>query len=85
MHLPHGIPNHLYAFPEQCGATEKGISLSESDLVEVAELSGLGSRLKYLSQEDHSQLFQVLPTLEQVECKDLVAAFKLLKRSQAIL
>ena len=85
LQLPHGIPNHLYSFPKEYGATEKSISLSESDLVEVAELSGLGFPLKYLSQEDHYQLFQVLPTPEHVECKDLVGTFKFLKRSQACL
>ena len=83
MQLPSGIPNHLYAFPEQYGATKKGIPLSESDLIEVAELSHLGSPMHYLSQEDHDQLHELLPEPEKIECKDLVPAFKFLRGSAA--
>lgn len=85
LQLPSGIPNHLYAFPEQYGATEKGIPLSESDLIEVAELSDLGSPMHYLSQEDHVQLHALLPEPNKIECKDLVAAFKYLRGSDATL
>ena len=82
LQLPSGIPNHLYAFPEQYGAMEKGIPLSEADLVEVADLSGLGSTLQYLTVQDQLELCQILPEPEKVCCKDLAAAFKFLKNSE---
>jgi len=85
LQLPAGIPNHLYAFPEQYGAMEKGIPLSEADLVEVAELSGLASSLQYLTVEDQFELCQILPEPEKVCCKDLIAAFKFLKNSEVTL
>ena len=61
---------------------EKGIPLSEADLVEVADLSGLGSTLQYLTVQDQLELCQILPEPEKVCCKDLAAAFKFLKNSE---
>ena len=65
LQLPRGIPIHLNSLPEQNGAMEKGMSLSEAALIKIAEISGLDSSLQYLSEEDQLELCQLLPEPEK--------------------
>ena len=39
--LPTGVPDHMFAVPEQYGSTQCGIPISPDHLREVAEVSGL--------------------------------------------
>ena len=80
--LPSGVPNHMYAFPEKYGGREMGIKVSRNDILEVAELAGVGdSTLDYISMEERNELATLMPNPERVECKDLVTAYRFLKNS----
>ena len=47
--LPVGIPDHIYSFPALYGGSHCGFQLSDEDLQEVADLSGvLQSNTDYL-------------------------------------
>ena len=37
LELPTGIPNHMYSFPEKYSAEAKGLSIADSDLMDVAD------------------------------------------------
>ena len=85
LELPTGIPNHMYAFPEQYGAEQKGIPLSEEEIIDVAEEADIGhSPMAYISDNDHDEQRNILEEPEKVLCKDLISNYRLLKQSQAI-
>ena len=72
-------------FPEQYGAEQKGIPLSEEEIIDVAEEADIGhSPMAYISDNDHDELCNILEDPEKVLCKDLVSNYRLLKQSQAI-
>ncbi len=80
--LPSGVPNHMQAFPEKYGGREMGIKVSKHDILEVAELAGVGdSPLDYISMDERNELATLMPNPERVECKDLVEAYRFLKNS----
>ena len=39
--LPTGVPDHIYHFPDQYGGERCGLALTDEQLQEVAELSGV--------------------------------------------
>ena len=41
LEIPTDIPNHMFSFPKNYGATNKGICLSEEDIREVADVAGV--------------------------------------------
>ena len=60
--LPTGVPNHMFSFPENYGGQNLGIPVSNDQLKEVAELSGL---LELTSPDNIS-------TQVRRECKRLI-------------
>ncbi|CAB3983975.1 Hypothetical predicted protein, partial [Paramuricea clavata] len=55
-HLPDGIPEHIYQFPEHYGGTKCGTHLSDEDLEEVAEVSSiLEDTNDYLEPQFHAE------------------------------
>ena len=80
--LPSGVPSHMYAFPEKYGGKEMGIKVSKHDILEVAQLAGIGdSPLDYLALDERCELVTVMPNPERVQCKDLIEAYRFLKNS----
>ena len=53
--LPAGIPEHIYQFPEKYGAEKCGISVTDEQLAEVAQLSGVEDMEDDFLEEDFRQ------------------------------
>ncbi len=72
----------MYVFPEKYGGREMGNKVSRNDILEVAELAGIGdSPLDYLSIDKRNELTILMLHPNKIECKDLVEAYKFLKYS----
>ena len=74
--LPDGIPEHIYNFPQHYGATRCGISISDEDLEEVAQLSNvLKDTDDYLTAEFREQCERVFPDVQEVLPNEALQAF----------
>ncbi|CAB3977777.1 Hypothetical predicted protein [Paramuricea clavata] len=74
--LPDGIPNHIYNFPENYDLRECGWKVSDEQLREVAELSGvLQVHDDYLDSVFRAQCERLLPDPSNLEPADCGTAF----------
>ena len=82
LELPTGIPNHMYAFPEQYGADMRGIPVTDNKLTEVGELASLeNAPTDYLSVEERRQFSLIVAEPWKLEGKNVVEAYKYLKNN----
>jgi hypothetical protein len=81
-HLPDGIPEHIYQFPEHYGGTKCGTHLSDEDLEEVAEVSSiLEDTNDYLEPQFHAECERVFPQAKEVLPNEALLAFRFLKQN----
>ncbi|XP_028413083.1 uncharacterized protein LOC114541051 [Dendronephthya gigantea] len=79
--LPDGIPDHIHAFPQEYGLEECGFHVTEDQLAEVAQHSGvLDLENDFLSPEMRQQCETIIPYPEKIESSDCAKAFLYLKR-----
>ena len=74
----------MFCFPENYGATNKGISLSEEDIREVAEISGvMDSQYSYTCIEEltRQKCLDLIPNPEKIEAKNAIEAYRFLKQN----
>lgn len=87
--LPDGVPDHIYNFPEEYGLEECGFPVTEEQLRDVAQHSGvLEIDDDYIESEFRAKCARIIPMpvechVEPAECAE---AYKYLKRkySQAV-
>ena len=80
LELPTGIPDHMYAFPENYGGESKGFITAENDLIDAADYAELiKAPDDYLSFEDREVFRGFVPEPENLEFKETVAAYEYLK------
>ena len=80
LELPIGIPDHMYAFPENYGGESKGFITAENDLIDAADYAELiKAPDDYLSFEDREMFHGFVPEPENLEFKETVAAYEYLK------
>ena len=75
-----GVPDHIFSFPEQYGGTNIGIPLTNIQLREVAEGSGVMDEdvLDFIDPRVKRECLQFLPNPEKVESKNAIEAFRFL-------
>ena len=82
--LPTGVPEHIYNFPEQYGGGCYGLDVLETDLQEVAELSGiLDENDDYLDPEFRKQCAELVPDTNEIDSREAANAYLYLKASLA--
>ena len=83
LEISAGVPDHIFSFPEQYWGTNMGIPLSNDQLREVAEVSGVMDEdvLDFIDPRVKRECLQLLPNPEKVESKNAIEAFRFLKRN----
>ena len=83
LEIPAAVPDHIFSFPEQYGGTNMRIPLSNDQLREVAEVSGVMDEdvLDFIDPRVKRECLQLLPKPEKVESKNAIEAFRFLKRN----
>ena len=80
--LPTGVPDHMFAFPEQYGSTQCGIPISPDHLREVAEVSGLLNSVELDGDlRIRRECERLLPSPENLESSKVIEAYINLKQS----
>lgn len=83
--LPTGVPNHMFSFPENYGGNHCGTHISQDDLQEVAEVSGLLERTDSEHHVDEERIKQAceqcLPHPSIIESVNAKEAYLFLKRN----
>ncbi|XP_028403939.1 uncharacterized protein LOC114526526 [Dendronephthya gigantea] len=80
--LPDGIPNHIYAFPEQYGGVKCGIPIEVEDLQEVADVSNiLDGTGDYLEPEFCAKCERIFPEVNEIAPSEASDAFLTLKQN----
>lgn len=78
--LPGGIPDHIYDCPDKYGGQRCGINLTEADLREVAELSGvLDGTDDYLHPNFLRECERIIPNTDDIVPAQAANAFLYLK------
>uniref|UniRef100_A0A7M5WYV8 Integrase core domain-containing protein n=1 Tax=Clytia hemisphaerica TaxID=252671 RepID=A0A7M5WYV8_9CNID len=84
LELPTGVPNHIFACPEQFGCEKKLVDVSEESLIEVGQLANIDQAPDdYLSPENRELFASIIPNPIDIECKHLSDRYLYLK-SQVI-
>jgi len=79
--LPVGIPDHMFDFPETYGAFKDGFPLTEENLRDTAEASGvLEGSIDFLEEDERNLFGTVIPFPETIKCSDAVKSYLTLKR-----
>ncbi|CAB4034280.1 Hypothetical predicted protein, partial [Paramuricea clavata] len=79
-HLPNGMPDHVYNFPEEYGLEECGWEVTEDQLKEAAFHSGvLDVEDDYLEPDFRARCEAIIANPADVKPKDCVDAFLYLK------
>ena len=80
--LPTGVPNHMYSFPHKYGGDQHGIIVTQDNLQEVAEVSGMLETPTSCIDEEIKQHFEnVLPNRVDVESSKVAEAFRFVQQS----
>ncbi|CAB4017791.1 Hypothetical predicted protein [Paramuricea clavata] len=75
---PAGIPNHIFAFPENYAATTESIDLSDDDIQDVAEVSGVMDEehiVNFIDQNTKQQCVGLIPNPEKIEANNAIEAY----------
>ena len=80
LHVPNGIPDHMFSFPENYGGTKDGFQVSVDLLREVAELSEkLQENQEFLEVHLSTRLSDLIPHPEELKPTETRKAFLYLK------
>ena len=80
LHLPTGIPDHMFSFPESYGETKDGFQVSVDLLREVAEVSeALQENQDFLEVPLSTRLPDLIPHTEKLKATEIMNAFLYLK------
>lgn len=79
--LPAGVPEHIYNFPEQYGGERCGIKVTEEQLQEVAEASGVLAEETddYLEPAVRRECERHLPDIDEIQPNEAKEAYLYLK------
>ena len=84
LEIPTGIPNHMFSFPENYGATNKGICLSEEDINEVADVSGVMDNCNSyacIEEVTRQQCLELVARPERIPAKNAIETYRFLKQN----
>ena len=76
--------NHMFAFPENYGATNESIDLSDDDIQDVPEVSGVMDEehiVNFIYQNTKQQCVGLIPNPEKIEAKNAIEAYRFLKQN----
>lgn len=80
--LPCGIPDHIYSFPEEYGLEPCGLPVSEDQLREAAEESGvLNAKDDFLDPAVRMECERLIPNFNNIAAKDCREAYLYLKHN----
>ncbi|XP_078487929.1 uncharacterized protein LOC144745874 [Ciona intestinalis] len=80
-YLPNGIPNHIYNFPENYGLEKCGQHITDSQLKEVCEVSGvLDVRTDFLLSSQRKTLQEYIPNPHLLSANECTDAYLFLRR-----
>lgn len=80
--LPAGIPEHIYHFPERYGAEKCGIAISDEQLAEIAQLSGvLDGTDDFLDECFRQECERHVPQTNEIEPGEASNAYLFLKEN----
>ena len=74
----------MFSFPENDGATNKGICLSEEDNNEVADVSRVMDNCNSyacIEEVTRQQCLKLLPHPERIQAKNAIEAYRFLKQN----
>ena len=78
--LPAGIPEHIYQFPEKYGAEKCGIPVTDQQLAEVAQLSGVEDMEDDFLEEDfRKECERHIADTDDIEASEAANAYLFLK------
>lgn len=78
--LPTGVPEHIFTFPRNYGGDDYGCPVSEQQLEEVAEVSGvLIGTDDFLDAEERAEWEIIFPQIDEIEPADTANAYLFLK------
>ncbi|XP_020895331.1 uncharacterized protein LOC110234305 [Exaiptasia diaphana] len=78
--VPKGVPNHLYAFPENYDAEQSGFPVNKQLLDEVADLSKVTTvGDDFLSPAIRAECERIIPHIEEVQPRDGALSYIFLK------
>ena len=81
LHLPTGIPDHMFSFPESYGGTKDGFQVSVNLPREVAEVSEvLQENQDFLDGPLSTRLSDLIPHPEELKPTETMNAFLYLKK-----
>lgn len=81
-HLPDGVPEHIYQFPDQYGGIKSGTHVSDEDLAEVAEVSSiLEDTNDYLHPRFRAECERIFPEGKEVLPNEALLAFLFLEQN----
>ena len=77
-----GVPNHMYSFSHKYDGQQHGILVTQENLQEVAELSGIMEAPKSFLDEDIKHFFEIImPNPVAIESNKFAQAFRFVKQS----
>ena len=80
VHLPTGIQNHMFEFPEPYGGRKAGNNVTRNQLQDVANLSGIHDAPTDVLDDDIKEEFrQHVPRPDLIESKNASNAYQFLK------
>ena len=85
MCLSTGVPDHLFNFPEQYGGQKMGIEITNDQLQEVAEVSGILETNNFINKVLHQMCQQHLPHPENLPCSETMNAYLFLKEKHKLI
>jgi len=75
-----GVPEHIYQCPEEYGGEKCGISITEEDLLEVAQLSDvLVDTDDYLEEKFRNEYMRHIPNTDEINSADAANAYLFLR------
>ena len=78
--LPCGVPDHIYHFPEEYGGEKCGYDISEEQLMEVAELSGIFEEDDdFLDPTFRARCEEYIPNTDEIKSAEAANAYLHLK------
>jgi hypothetical protein len=78
--LPTGIPEHIYHYPDEYGGERCGLALTDEQLQEVAEVSGvLDGTNDYLDEAFRNECERHIPNTDDIEPSQAANAYLYLK------
>ena len=77
--LPSGVPDHIYNYPEQYGGEKCGLNVTEEQLQEVAEMSGVLEVSDFLDNAFRLECERHIPNTDEIDPGEADSAYLFLK------